>query len=99
MTARIVFTENARGDLRNIAEHIALENPTRARSFVAELRSRLEAKLSVFPAGGPAIGKYRYTVVGRYVAIYRTTDNPDTVSIVMVTEGHRDWQRMIEDMI
>jgi toxin ParE1/3/4 len=98
MTTRVVFTEGAREDLRRIAEHIATDSPKRARSFVAELRSRLEAKLSAFPASGPAIGNCRYSVLGRYVAIYQTPNEQRSVRVIMVTEGHRDWRRMIEDM-
>jgi len=97
MTTRIVFTAAAREDLRRIAEYIAVDNPRRARTFVAELRSRLEAKLSAFPASGPMIGTFRYSVFGQYVAIYRQQEKPGSVSVIMVTEGHRDWRRMIED--
>ena len=98
MTARVVFTESARVDLRKVAEYIAADNPKRARSFVAELRSRLEAKLSVFPASGPAVGIYRYTVLGHYVAIYQIQEDLGSIRVVMVTQGHRDWRQMIEDL-
>ena len=99
MTKRVVFTAGAREDLRRITEYIAADSPKRARSFVAELRSRLEAKLSDFPASGPSIGNYRYSVFGQYVAIYRDHEKLDSIRVVMVTEGHRDWRRMIEDLI
>lgn len=98
MIKRVVFTESAREDLRKIAEYIAADNPKRARSFVAELRARLEAKLLTFPASGPSIGNCRYIVLGHYVAIYETPSERGSIRVVMVTEGHRDWRRIIEDL-
>ena len=98
MTARVVFTRGARAALQSLAAYIARDHPKRARSFVAQLRSRLEKKLSAFPDSGPVIGRYRYMAVGQYVAIYRTDDGSIPVRVIMITEGHRDWRRMIEDL-
>lgn len=97
MTSRVAFTASARADLKAIADFIARENPQRSRSFVAELRSRLESRLSTFGSSGPTIGKYRYLVIGRYVAVYELTDEAASIRIVLITEGHRDWRRIVED--
>ncbi len=98
MTSRVVFTVGAREDLRAIAAYIAKDSPTRARTFAGSLRGRLEERLAAFPDSGPVIGRYRYLVLGQYVAIYRKSESHGPVSVVMVTEGHRDWRRMIEDI-
>ena len=96
MNYNVNFSPNAESDLAAIAEYIARDSPLRARSFVGELRDRLERKLSTFPSSGVSVGPQRYAVFGNYVAIYRMEEDRNTATILMVTEGHRDWRRLLD---
>jgi len=98
MTYSVNFSPNAESDLAAIAEYIARDSPSRARSFVAELRDRLDRKLSTFPSSGVSVGTLRYTVFGNYVAIYRVNDANNAATILMVTEGHRNWHRLLDGL-
>jgi hypothetical protein len=36
-------------------------------------------------------------VIGNYVAVYHVDEANRTVYVLLVTEGHRNWQRLFED--
>ena len=96
MAYNVTFTPNAVEDLISIVDYIAADSDTRARSFVAELREKIEWKLSLYPEAGMAIGELRFTVFARYVAVYQVQPATETVEVILITEGHRDWQRLLE---
>jgi len=98
MNCGVDFSINAENDLAAIAEYIARDNPSRARSFVVELRDRLERKLAPFPSSGVSVGMLRYPVFGNYVAIYRIDHARNTVTVLMITEGHRNWHRLLDGL-
>lgn len=54
---RVVLTTGARSDLRGIALHIAKDDPSRARSFVAELRE-VAGRLGDMPRAFPLVPRY-----------------------------------------
>jgi toxin ParE1/3/4 len=89
---KITFSHLAERDLENIADWIAAENPKRALSFVAELKSEC-LNLSEFPARHPIFRFYqgleiRRKVFGNYLIFYAVNDN--TLAVVRVTHGAQD---------
>ena len=36
---------------------------------------------------------------GNYVILYRVDERAKTVTVILVTEGHRDWQDLLEDRL
>lgn len=96
MAYNVRFTPNALDDLFAIVDYIARDNEARGLAFVEELRQRIEDKLSVFPESGTATDRFRFTVFSRYVVVYIIDPAPECVTVILVTEGHRDWQRLLE---
>jgi toxin ParE1/3/4 len=99
MAYRLVTTREAMADLLDIAAFIAADSPKRARSFVAELKLRMENSLTSFPNTGRSYGDVRVLSLSNYIAVYRVDDVTKTVTVILVTEGHRDWQELLEDRI
>jgi plasmid stabilization system protein ParE len=93
----VLFTDHAEADFDDIADFIAADNPHKALSFVAALHDRTVAFLSVTPNAGTRVEGQRFTVFGRYVIVYRVDDEAGVVTVIIVSEGHRDWQRLLED--
>tara|TARA_R110002051_G_scaffold315152_1_gene393151 strand:- start:65674 stop:65928 length:255 start_codon:yes stop_codon:yes gene_type:complete len=77
-------------DLEEIGDYIALDNPLRAMSFIAELRSAC-ARLSVFPEAAPLrpdLGEgIRGQPHGRYLIFYRVADG--ALRIERILQGNR----------
>jgi toxin ParE1/3/4 len=94
----VVFSSSADADLDSILFYIAADNPLRAIEFVEDLRQRVETFLSSTPKGGARIGRFRYLVIGRYVAVYSIDDEALRVNLLLITEGHRNWQRLLDDL-
>lgn len=88
---RLAFTPLAEQDLEAIADYIAADNPTRALSFVRELRvqcQRITLNLSGYrlrPELGDGI---RSCAHGRYVIFFECES--DGVLIVRILHGARD---------
>jgi toxin ParE1/3/4 len=93
------FSEDADADLDGILHFIAQDNPLRAISFVDELRQRAVEALSIFPNAGKPFGAARMLSFGNYVILYRVDESAKTVTIILVTEGHRDWRELLEDRL
>lgn len=96
MSYRVIFSSKASRDLLQIVEFIAADNEGRAGTFIAQLEERIRTKLAQFPNSAPAYRQYRYAVFGNYVTVYRVEERAKTVRIVLVTEGHRDWQHLLK---
>ena len=88
---RVVNSPAADADLMEIAAYIAQDNPTRARSFVIELRAR-SRQLGEAPAIGrarPDLGTgIRVVPHGNYLIFYSMHD--DIVRIERFMHGARD---------
>ena len=95
MAYRVTISENAFADFLDIVSYIALDNPARAYTFVDELKVRIENLLTVFPNSGKRIGNCRMMSLDNYIIVYRVDEKSKTVSVLMVTEGHRDWQEIL----
>ena len=83
-----------RAELEAIGDWIGEANPTRALSFVTELRCRCEA-LSDMPTGFPLVPRYKHLGIrrrpyGDYLIFYRVLN--DTTEILHVLHGARDYE-------
>jgi plasmid stabilization system protein ParE len=85
MDYQLVITPQALDDFLDISAFIAGDSPKRAYSFVEELKRSMEKSLRSFPNAGRRIGDVRVYSVGNYV--------------ILATEGHRDWQDLLEDRL
>lgn len=86
-----MFTEQAEKDLEGIADYIALDNPSRALSFVQEVRERCYRIVQV-PAGYPLAPEYGENVrklpFGNYLILY--TIHADDVVILHIPHSARN---------
>ena len=87
------FSSEAEGDLEQIADYIAADNPWRALSFIRELRSKCE-DLVDSPNGFALVPRYehygiRRRVHGSYLIFYRV--ETAKVVIVHVLHGATDY--------
>ncbi|WP_292231228.1 type II toxin-antitoxin system RelE/ParE family toxin [Mesorhizobium sp.] len=94
---RLVFTAQAEMDLEAIGDHIALDNPLRAATFIQELRSDC-LRLRTSPERHPVVERYRSLGVrrhihGRYLIFYRVS--PDAVEILHVLHGAVDFENIL----
>ena len=94
---RFIILPAARLDLIEIGDFIALDNPRRALSFVAEIEA-LMVKASERPASFPAREELgpglRVAVHGRYLIFFREVG--EEVQIVRVIHGARDLGRRFQ---
>ena len=94
---KVVLTAEALGDLERIDDYIALDNPGRARSFVAELLDKV-SELAGLAEAFPLVPRYaergiRRRVYGSYLIFYRV--EPKQISVVHILHGARDVDEML----
>ena len=92
---RIVILPAARRDLVEIGDFIALDNPKRALSFVAEIEAKMTAiaeRPGRFPARDELHAGLRAARYGRYLIFF--LEAGEEVRIVRVLHGARDLLRM-----
>lgn len=95
--ARLVVLPAARADLIEIGDFIALDNPERAASFVAEIGAKMREAAErprSFPARHEIFEGLRSARYGRYLIFFVETD--DEVRIVRVLHGARDLPRLFD---
>jgi len=97
---KVAFTRQAEADLEAIGDYIAVDSPRRALTFIRELRERC-LRLSQEPQAFPLAPRFerlgvRRRVYGAYLIFYRLT--PDTVEILHVLHGARDYGNILEPM-
>ena len=95
MSYSIRFTPIADNDFDDILHFIAADSPVRAISFVQNLRERATELLQMFPNSGKRIGNCRMMSLENYIIVYRVDEKFKIVHVLMVTEGHRDWQEIL----
>jgi toxin ParE1/3/4 len=96
MKLRIVSA--AERDLRQIAAHIARDNPPRARSFIRELNGKIRkvaAQPMIYPAREEWGSGLRTALHRNYQIVYRVDD--DTVIVVRVLHGARDAGSLLKE--
>jgi toxin ParE1/3/4 len=91
--ARLVIAATADADTAGILTYLAGKAGKRTAIRCAELFEKLYDRLAVHPATGalrPALGRnIRIGIVSPYIAIYRYTDNDDTVTVLRVVDSRR----------
>ena len=97
---KIVWTEPARQDLRDIFTYIAEDNPRAARTLLAEIKTR-----AVLLQDNPHLGRMgridgtRELVLAdtHYILPYRLKDQQ--IQILAVFHGARQWPESFESII
>ena len=107
MNCRIVFTDTAKSDLRDIAVYLAdiSKDKNLAIRFVKELQEKTKL-LEQFPESG-AIPKdrvlksngYRFLVHKDYLIFYLYNREERTVYILAVFNGRRDYVRAMKKVL
>lgn len=93
----VTLTAAAEADLESIGDYIARDNPTRAVSFVRELRQRCE-RLADTPKAFPLVPRYERTGVrrrvhGSYLIFYRI--GPNAIDVIHILHGAMDYERLL----
>lgn len=93
------FTSEAEGDLEQIADYIARDNPRRALTFIRELRGKCEG-LTDHPDRFVLIPRYeqhgvRRRIHGNYVIFYRVEEH--RVVILHILHGATDYGSLLFD--
>lgn len=96
----LLLSNHIESDLEAIADYIAQDNPTRALSFIRQIRDqlRLIGQNPLLYQLRPDIGKdARVAVFGRYVILFRILE--ETVRIERVVFGDAIFQLSINRLI
>lgn len=94
---KVRLSEEARADLLRIGDHIAKDNPLRAREMVRELRIRA-TEIGGNPLLFPLVPRHersgiRRRVFGNYLIFYLIED--DVVNIVHVLHGAQNYEAVL----
>jgi addiction module RelE/StbE family toxin len=92
MSVKIVWTEHARQDLREIFTYIAEENPSAARSLLAEIKERavlLQSNPQLGRAGRVDGTRELVVVDTHFILPYRLKGQQ--IQILAVFHGRREW--------
>lgn len=95
----IEIKQQAIDDLRDIAEHIARDNPERAETFVDELLQRIAwvgENPRLYPVRMDWRSGLRIANHGRYRILYRVTD--EHVVFLRVVNAARDMDPIVEGL-
>ncbi|SNS91735.1 toxin ParE1/3/4 [Granulicella rosea] len=96
---KVVVSRFIEDDLEEIASYIALDNPTRALSFIREIREKFRQigagplQYRLRPEIGPTA---RMAIHGRYVILFHVV--ADAVRIERVVHGARELGVMFHDL-
>ena len=94
----VVYTPEARADLREIALRIADRNPTRAFTYVDEVEATC-LRIGEFPHAWPPRPQWgdsiRITIHGNYVIVHRVRD--ETVQVLRIVHGARDLDALFAE--
>jgi toxin ParE1/3/4 len=94
---RLVFTAQAEADIEAILDHIALDNPLRAMTFVQEPRKAC-MELRAMPERCPLVPRHRSSgirrrVHGSYLIFFRIST--DTMEILHILHGAMDYEHIL----
>lgn len=89
------FSVGAEADLDSIADYIAADSLSRAIHFIMTLRERTDNVLSLAPLSGKPLGQFRYLPFDNYVVAYTVNETDMIVMVQLVSEAHRDWQKLL----
>ncbi len=91
---------DAEADLEAIADYIAQDNPMRAVSFIAELRTKCSS-LAEMPFGFPLVPRFeprgvRHRVHGNYQIFYRVVGTPaDRIDVLHILHSARNYATIL----
>lgn len=93
----VELSAEAEQDLEEIGDHIALDNPERAISFIRELRAKC-LDLASFPRSYPLMPRYeksgiRHRSHGNYLIFYRV--EAESVVVIHVLHGAMDYRAIL----
>lgn len=107
MTAKIVFTDTAKSDLRELAVYLA--EVSKDRDLAIRFVKRLQEKTKVledFPQSGAVprdrvlkSNGYRYFVHDDYLIFYHYDEEKNVVYILSVFNSKRDYMRVMRKFI
>ena len=107
MNCKIVFTDTAKSDLRDIAVYLAdlSKDKNLATAFVRELQEKTRI-LEQFPESG-AIPRdrvlkssgYRFLVCKDYLLFYLYEKEMNTAYVMAVFNGNRDYMRVMKKFL
>jgi len=94
---KVDLSPEALADLQQIARTIAVDNPRRAATFVAELKAKF-ITLAATPEAFPVVGYYGGVDIGRrvhnnYLIFYRL--RADSIVVWRVLHGARDYVELL----
>jgi toxin ParE1/3/4 len=96
---KVVLSEQAKADLREIGLFIARDNKTRARSFVRELQAKARDTGDI-PRAFPLIPRYEHHGIrrrphGDYLIFYRVDEDGECLSIIHILHGARNYEALL----
>lgn len=107
MTSKIVFTDTAKSDLRELAVYLA--EISKDRDLAIRFVKRLQEKTKVledFPQSGAVprdrvlkSNGYRYLVHDDYLIFYHVDEEKNVVYILSVFNSKRDYMRVMRKFI
>lgn len=107
MSYRLILTDTAKEDLREIALYIAqqFKETNTAKKLVNELRERCNI-LKEFPNSGSIprdrvlrSAGYRFLVHKDYLIFYEVDEKSQTVYVMAIFNGRRDYMRVMRKFI
>ena len=105
MSMKVVYTQAARQDLREIYEYIryVLLEPVTAKRITESIQREIRS-LELFPESNPRFREepwysqgLRFLAAGNYLAFYQVDHEAEVVSIVRVLYGGMDIAKQLED--
>ena len=107
MTSKIVFTDTAKSDLRELAVYLA--EISKDRDLAIRFVKRLQEKTKVledFPQSGAVprdrvlkSNGYRYLVHDDYLIFYHVDEEKNVVYILSIFNSKRDYMRVMKKFI
>lgn len=98
---KIIVMPSAEDGLLEIGEYIALDNPSRAMSFIDEIKKSLKNNLSIFPYSGRVAEnldlnkEIRVCSYGNYNSYYRVLEDKQIVEVLFIFNASRDIYSLI----
>jgi len=94
---KVVFSGQAKAELREIGLYIARDNKPRAVSFVRELRAKAK-QIGNAPRACPLLPGHEHRGIrrrpyGNYLIFYRIEDN--RIAILHILHAARDYERLL----
>jgi toxin ParE1/3/4 len=90
MERNLRWTNRALGRLDEIASYIAKDNPTRATTFVKELRNKVDIlKSHQLGKAGRVFGTKELVLHRNYLAVYRVKDDEVQIITILHTAQNR----------